>query len=296
MLITKTVKLKWNSNVYKHYIDLGYKYTQMGDEFDVNVNDLTNGSHAIVTCKCDYCGNFFDIEWHTYNRLKKKKNNLDCCGDKKCTTIKANESLRILYNVENFRQIPGINERIAKTNIEKYGCENPFGNKDVQEKIKQYFLDNYGVEHNMKSNVFKNKAIQTCIEKYGCSNYSKSTLFRESMRGENNPRWKGDDATTIRNGRELPEYRDWRKAVFSKDKYTCRCCGARNGNGKYIRLEAHHIFNWKDNESLRYVVSNGITLCQECHLKFHQIYGKHNTTDVQLFWFIRKFNTDKKIC
>jgi hypothetical protein len=296
MLLTKTVILKWNSKVCKHYINLGYQYTHIGDEFEVKVEDLTNGSTAKVVCKCEYCGNDFDIIWRSYLKLKKKTNNKDCCGKKECTTIKAQESVKMLYGVDFTRRIPGVDEKIKQTNIEKYGCENPFGNKEIQNKIKQYYIDNFGVTSNSQIKECRDKYKNTCIEKYGCENYSQTKMFRESMRGKNNPKWKGDFATTIRDGRELPEYRDWRKAVFLKDRYTCKCCGARNGNGKFVRLEAHHMFNWKDNLALRYDVHNGITLCQNCHIKFHQRYGKRNNTNIQLFWFIKCFNKDKKIC
>lgn len=34
-----------------------------------------------------------------------------------------------------------------------------------------------------------------------------------------------------------------------------------------IRLEAHHIKSWKNYPKLRYKVSNGKTLCYECHHK-----------------------------
>ena len=39
-------------------------------------------------------------------------------------------------------------------------------------------------------------------------------------------------------------------------------------------LHAHHIKSFKDNESLRYDVNNGITLCGECHRKWHKENGK----------------------
>ena len=46
MLLTKYVTLKWNSKIYKHYVDLGYTYTKMNDEFEVYIDDLTPYSRA----------------------------------------------------------------------------------------------------------------------------------------------------------------------------------------------------------------------------------------------------------
>jgi hypothetical protein len=39
-----------------------------------------------------------------------------------------------------------------------------------------------------------------------------------------------------------------------------QCCG---------RIEAHHIFNWKEYPDLRFIINNGITLC-----KFHHPRGR----------------------
>ena len=32
MLITKTVKQKWNAKTKRHYVELGYTYTKMGSD------------------------------------------------------------------------------------------------------------------------------------------------------------------------------------------------------------------------------------------------------------------------
>ncbi len=55
-------------------------------------------------------------------------------------------------------------------------------------------------------------------------------------------------------------YKLWRKAVFDRDGYTCQHCGEKGG-----RLNADHIMKWSDYPELRYDVSNGRTLCQDCH-------------------------------
>ena len=299
MLISKTAKTKWNSKNKKYYVNLGYTFTKMGDEFEVNVNDLTPGSKSIVYVQCDYCGDVYPIKWEVYLKLKKKLIALDCCGKPSCTGRKAQQTIQEKYNVNSIRDLEFVNEKIKNTNLEKYGCENPFGNKEVQEKIKNYYLDKFGVEHNMQIPECVKKAKETCIERYGVENYSQTEEFRNNFRGENSPVWKGGKATTVRDGRELPEYRDWRKAVFDRDLYTCQCCGARNGHGKYIRLEAHHIKDWKNNVEDRYIIENGVTLCIDCHTLFHSVYGKKGNNQEQYNDFIKTYNKnniDEKIC
>ena len=41
--------------------------------------------------------------------------------------------------------------------------------------------------------------------------------------------------------RDSKEWQNWRQSVFERDNYTCRHCQKKNGNGKTIFLEAHHI-------------------------------------------------------
>lgn len=58
------------------------------------------------------------------------------------------------------------------------------------------------------------------------------------------------------------EYQDWRIEVFQRDDYTCQSCKKRGGI-----LNADHIKPQSLFPSLRFVVSNGRTLCRPCHKK-----------------------------
>lgn len=80
-------------------------------------------------------------------------------------------------------------------------------------------------------------------------------------RGPDHPRWKGG-IRKERNGYPDTDYKNWRKAVFERDNYTCQFCGIRGGT-----IHADHIKRWKDYPNLRYEVSNGRTLCVQCHRK-----------------------------
>ena len=61
------------------------------------------------------------------------------------------------------------------------------------------------------------------------------------------------------------EYRQWRLSVFERDGYMCQSCEQIGGY-----LQAHHIKSWVKYEKLRYKLTNGITLCQECHKLVHK--------------------------
>jgi hypothetical protein len=66
-----------------------------------------------------------------------------------------------------------------------------------------------------------------------------------------------------KHNRDSDHYRSWRNEVFRRDNFRCQACFRKEN------LQAHHIEAWAKNKALRYDVSNGVTLCRECHLKAH---------------------------
>jgi 5-methylcytosine-specific restriction endonuclease McrA len=65
------------------------------------------------------------------------------------------------------------------------------------------------------------------------------------------------------------EYKAWRKAVFERDNWTCQMCSGRGGI-----LQADHIKPFALFPELRFDVSNGRTLCLDCHSKT-ETFGVH---------------------
>jgi len=80
------------------------------------------------------------------------------------------------------------------------------------------------------------------------------------MRGSNHHSWKGGITPLNHSIRNSLEYDMWRRAVLQKDDYTCQKCKKRGGY-----LNAHHIKQFALYPELRFIVSNGITMCEECH-------------------------------
>ena len=83
--------------------------------------------------------------------------------------------------------------------------------------------------------------------------------------GDKSHLWRGGTTTEYHKIRGSFEYREWRKKVFERDKYTCIWCGARNGLGKRVPLNADHIKPFALYPELRFDVENGRTLCVPCH-------------------------------
>jgi len=80
--------------------------------------------------------------------------------------------------------------------------------------------------------------------------------------GELHPNWKGGKSRLLHGGKK---YVEWRVSVYKRDSFTCVMCGQVGG-----RLVAHHIKHWAKFPKLRYIINNGITLCDECHKEVHQ--------------------------
>lgn len=71
----------------------------------------------------------------------------------------------------------------------------------------------------------------------------------------------------------------WKNNVHIRDNYTCQKCGSKE------KLHAHHIIPFSLDESLRYEITNGITLCEKCHRKEHKRLRKQ-LGDLQTDFFI----------
>lgn len=96
------------------------------------------------------------------------------------------------------------------------------------------------------------------VGKY-CSRFCAKT----HMVGERAAQWKGGLTLANERARRSTDLRKWRLAVYKRDGYRCQDCGTRT------ELHAHHIKFWSTHPELRFEVSNGVTVCIDCHGKRH---------------------------
>jgi 5-methylcytosine-specific restriction endonuclease McrA len=80
--------------------------------------------------------------------------------------------------------------------------------------------------------------------------------------GEKCNLWRGGVRSANLAVRDSIHYKEWRKAVFARDDWTCLGCGNRGG-----KLQAHHVKPFSTHPELRFEASNGQTLCIPCHKK-----------------------------
>lgn len=113
--------------------------------------------------------------------------------------------------------------------------------------------------------------------------------YVRNSRGENNPNWNPNKTDEEReDDRSYLEYKEWRTSVYEKDNYTCQCCGS-NKSGTF---NAHHKdgYNWCIERRLD--ITNGVTLCEDCHNEFHHIYGYGYNTEQQWEEFMNNNNNN----
>jgi len=290
MIVSDTVKIKWNSRNKKRYEKLGYTYTKMGESFDVEVKHLSTGSIGMILVACDYCENEYLVMFQTYINIHRKDvSKKDCCENKTCIYQKIMESNEMKYGVKHHIRADLVQMKVKKTLSERYSVENVFQLDDVKEKIKETIRHKYGTETYTQTEEYKIKTKETSFKKYGFDNHMQHPKYREMFKGENSPVWKGG-VKYHRIERATGEYKVWRKAVFSRDKYRCQCCGVKQGEVNFtVELHGHHIIPWKESVDLRYDVNNGITMCHGCHIKFHSQYGKKQNNFSQVQEFIANY-------
>lgn len=84
-------------------------------------------------------------------------------------------------------------------------------------------------------------------------------------KGATHYKWKGGRAWERFKD---PEYIAWRTSVLERDKYICQSC--QRQCRKYEKgLAAHHIKPYAEAPEFRFELSNGITLCRNCHMTLH---------------------------
>jgi len=108
---------------------------------EINVSDLSVGSHIEVEVICDICRKHYKMEYRRYMSYIQKG---EICTCVKCKTVK-----------------------IDKTNLERYGCKNVFENDDIKLKSKNTIMDRYNVDNVSKSREIKNKKIETNRKHWG---------------------------------------------------------------------------------------------------------------------------------
>lgn len=238
----------------------GYKVRMIG------VNNPNKGFLRLVKLReCPVCFTSFK----TYSKRK-------TCGNKVCIQSQISRSKGI-----NFRKFcPVCNSKfMASRKTCSISCR-----KILRETSRK---------KNFKSKKFQNSKLKTCIV---CNNgfrkyFSKKVCSKECLRihkrntqlGSKSHLWRGGKTSDAMLIRGSLDYAIWRDSVFVRDNYTCALCSRRG-----TKLAAHHIKQFAKHPDLRLTVSNGITLCWDCHSK---IRGSEEKLESYFTEIVKTINT-----
>lgn len=130
-------------------------------------------------CKCGNKGCHISI-----SNLKK---GIDNC--KKCSSAKQKKTNMEKFGVDNPFKSETIKNNIKQSNLAKHGVEHNLQRKDVQEKIKKTNIERFGAENVFKSEVIKNKIKQQNVANYGVEHHSQRQDVKEKVKQTNYDRF-----------------------------------------------------------------------------------------------------------
>ncbi len=138
--------------------------------------------------------------------------------------------------------------------------------KQANRKCSETLKNRYKTQpHALKGRPSKMKGIPRSIE---VRRKISQSVRKVALKGKECPSYKDGKVSERRGIRFSTEYKQWRTDVFLRDSFTCQSCGDDKGGN----LVAHHIKSFAEFPELRLVLSNGLTLCNDCHHDIHYGY------------------------
>lgn len=239
-------------------------------------------------CRLCYRNNMSGKMSFTFEKVKKDFKLNGC--------VLLSKSYKNAWESLDYICICGRKSKIQYANFSKgvrcFGC--PSKRKYTEEKMKLImknsnciYISQTGINVNDRVKFIchcenkSEKSIKSFIETKRCNECSHRS-FLEKVSGENSSNWNPEltDEERMHN-RDFSEYEKWRNSVFERDNYTCQCC-----NNKGEKLNAHHKDGYHWCVDRRLDVSNGATLCEDCHKEFHSLYGVKNNSEKQFIDYI----------
>lgn len=206
---------------------------------------------STVLCKCQ-CGTIREVD-----RGSLKHGSSGSCG---CITKENNKSKRItLIPGTVFGRLMVVSSEITGNTLCKCDCG------VVKEFATHSLL--YGTK--------------------SCGCYQKEIVsarlseFNSTRTKEKHPNWKGGISEERGLFDAQKETKEWKKKVYTRDNFTCVCCGQIG-----YKLNVHHIQSYSEHKEIRLALYNGITLCENCHRKFHKLFGRKNIDGEKLNRFV----------
>lgn len=162
MILQEYLEIRPNGKSCSYYKNLGYNVKRLQPILIKN-EDVKRDSRASELIKCDKCG---------LELIRSHRSILDtreCFGVDLCPKC-----------AEKARQ-----EKVKKTNLEKYGVEFPMQSKEIKEKAKNTCREHYGCDYSFQNKEFNEVARTAFSEKYQAKGVLSVSEFREKITNTN---------------------------------------------------------------------------------------------------------------
>lgn len=242
IFIQDKVETSWNPRTKEYYESLGYIFTGHFSKLVIHINDLPKASNVKIEVRCPKCGKI---------RLA-KYSHIAATGNSQCQVCSRVNN----RTGQKFGRLTAI-KVVGKTRNGDYiwECKCECGN------IKNVTNGSIG------------KTIFSC----GCLRKEVVSERRKNTPKEKHYKWNPNLTDEERDkGRNIDREKlnKWRSLVHKRDTYTCQVCKKKN-HGK---IQVHHLLSYRKYPQFRFDVSNGITLCIDCHKEFHHKFSYSNFT------------------
>ncbi len=218
------------------------------DEDEEYIKSLTRCSKTRVTCVCPFCEKKKFLVFGTVVRHQSTY-----CA---CCSIQNREFLKIVG--KRFGRLVVVSKSSPKGGNQYVECKCDCGNEIVLK------VSSLKTGHTQSCGCFQTDMMKAKVGVLH-PNFGKRgaevSWYKHNITEE--------QRTTLEKSRASSKMNHFRKAVKERDGKKCVICGAKE------KLVVHHLESFKDNESLRYEVSNGVTLCRDCHIEFHCTWMGH---------------------
>ncbi|MCB8639955.1 MULTISPECIES: DUF559 domain-containing protein [unclassified Holdemanella] len=158
------IEIRVSPGNYKHFKALGYDIKK-NDIIHVPMEHLKESSIGRVKVVCDMCGKEYTTSYAHVVKCNQLENKNYCkqCNPKATMLAK--------FGVESVLALPNIQEKIARTKIERYGEDYQIQGVQTMRKV---MLERYGTENACSVKEFNDKRINTVIERYGDFSFTQS--------------------------------------------------------------------------------------------------------------------------
>jgi hypothetical protein len=144
--------------------------------------------------------------------------------------------------------------------------------QDAPYKHREWLIDQYVTQNRTIVDMAADCGVDVTqitrfMDRFGIDRRNKSEARIGRQAGAKNPAWKGGTTPERQRLYKTQAWKDVIKAVYERDGYQCQRCGETKARPK--GRHAHHIRPWADDVSLRFELSNLVTLCERCHIWVH---------------------------